>query len=136
MFIRKRLAGLIGLVTLPILSGCLSEGVAPDKGKFTLIQPGVTSRALVEQSFGPPDAVDTVDGKSILIYSHIKTSANFLSIFGSLDYDRQSYQFVITPSGKVESCTLQEYHGSTAMFDGTAKEKPVTAAPLLPTTAP
>jgi hypothetical protein len=136
MLNRKHIAGLLSFCTLPFIGGCLSEGVAPDKGKFTLIQPGVTSRALVEQSFGPPDAVDTVDGKSILVYSHIKTNANFLSLFGSLDYDRQSYQFVINASDKVESCVLQEYHGSTAVFDGTAKEKSVTTAPLLPTTTP
>ena len=75
-------------------------------------------------------------GSHILIYSYIKTSANLLSIFGSLDYDRQSYQFVISPSGKVESCVLQQYHGSSGMFSGPAKEHSVTAAPLLPTTAP
>jgi hypothetical protein len=134
MLNRKRFVGLIGICTLSLLGGCLTQGVEAQKDKFTLIQPGVTSRALVEQSFGPPDAVDTVDGKSVLIYSYIKTSANLLSIFGSLDYDRQSYQFVISPTGKVESCVLQQYHGSSGMFAGPAKEKPVTTTPPLPTT--
>jgi len=130
----KRFVGLISLCTLSLLAGCVTEGVEAQKDKFTLIQPGVTTRTLVEQSFGTPDAVDTVEGKSILIYSYLKTSANFLSVFGSLDYNRQSYQFVINPSGKVESCVLQEYHGSSGVFGGAGKEQPVKATPLLPTT--
>jgi hypothetical protein len=134
MSIAKTFVGLVTICMLSLSTGCVTQGVEAQKDKFTLIQPGVTTRALVEQSFGPPDAVDTVEGKTILLYSYFKTSANFLSVFGSLDYDRQSYQFVINPSGKVESCVLQAYHGSSGMFGGPSKEKPVKTEPLLPTT--
>jgi len=40
--------------------GCMSEGVKAEHDKLSLIQPGVTTRAQIEQSFGPPDAVDSV----------------------------------------------------------------------------
>ncbi len=137
--------GVKNVLALPILllaGGCLTQGVKADKDKFTLIQPGVTSRALIEQSFGPPDAVDVVGGDhKVLIYSHIKASTGLLGILGSMDYDRQAYQFVLGKSDVVESCILREYHGSTAMFDGTAKEtlvnpKPDASVTMMPATAP
>jgi hypothetical protein len=64
-----------------------------------------------------------------MIYSHIKTSANALCWLGSLDYERQSYQFILNKNGTVESYALKEFKGSSGVFDATVKETPADAAP-------
>lgn len=139
MLNRTRFAGLLGIFGLFFCGGCLTQGVKAEKDKFALIQPGVTSRALIEQSFGPPDAVDTVGDHTVLIYSYMKASFGLLGIAGALDYDRQAYQFVLDKSGRVDSCVLREYQGSSGIFSGPGKEKAVSDAPAAlgtPTTAP
>ena len=64
-----------------------------------------------------------------MIYSHIKAQGNALCFLGSLDYERQSYQFILNKNGTVESYALKEFKGSSGMFDATVKETPADAAP-------
>lgn len=118
--------GLVGVIGVFISAGCVSQGVKAEQDKLALIQPGVTTRAQIEQSFGPPDSVAPVDGHQVLIYSRFKAQGNVLGFLGSQDYERQILQFVLNKDGKVETYSVKEFKGSSGVFDATAKETPVT----------
>lgn len=86
----------LSLACLLLLAGCatMESGTAFDQVAAQQFEAGVTRRAEVEAKLGPPLRVTTnSDGTSVIVYSHVISSANTFSGRGNAQAQTAAYRF-------------------------------------------
>lgn len=133
------------IFTLAAIMGCTtshSMGQKVSAAKATEIQKGITTRAEVEQMFGPPMTVSIrPDGGRHLIYVHAENTARrsglaFVPVVGmfagkgSASVGQQTFQVVVDKNNIVQDFELSEFNRGVQSSGGflNTKTTPVETA--------